>query len=78
MSGHAVLMCRVQAQAHQDLTGLPDAILLPGEQKQHVSHQSRWEGRCVPTKKALGPSKCHVPGKADTRLTALPTYGGVG
>lgn len=29
----------------------------------------------MPTRKALGPSKCHVPGKADTRLTALPTYG---
>lgn len=33
VSGHAVLLSRVQAQPHQDLTGLPDAILLPGKQK---------------------------------------------
>lgn len=39
MSSHTVLIRRVQPQPHQDLTGLPDAILLPGEQKQGVSRR---------------------------------------
>ena len=43
--------------------------------EQASTHRGRWEGRCVPTEKALSPGKCHVPGKADTRLTVLPIYG---
>lgn len=65
--GYTVLLQWTQTQAHQDLVGLLDSVLIPEKQtgcEQCSIHCGQWRG-CGRARESLSSSKVPLPGSAD-------------